>query len=43
MSTGTVRSWSLRPAASDGLYARHGFTVEGEDPVDVYMVRPPRA
>lgn len=38
-----VRLDVLQGSAARALYERHGFTVEREDPVDVYMVRPPRA
>ncbi|MFH9616811.1 GNAT family N-acetyltransferase [Streptomyces pratensis] len=38
-----VRLDVLQGSAARGLYERHGFTVEREDPVDVYMVRPPGA
>ncbi|WP_329063483.1 GNAT family N-acetyltransferase [Streptomyces sp. NBC_01429] len=37
----TVRLDVMRGSAARRLYERHGFTVEREDPVDVYMVRPP--
>ncbi|MFI2374664.1 GNAT family N-acetyltransferase [Streptomyces sp. NPDC018964] len=38
-----VRLNVLRGSPARRLYARHGFTVETEDPVDVFMVRrPPR-
>jgi GNAT superfamily N-acetyltransferase len=36
-----VRLNVLRGSAAQRLYERHGFTVEDQDPVDVYMVRPP--
>ncbi|MFI9593121.1 GNAT family N-acetyltransferase [Nonomuraea sp. NPDC052265] len=36
-----VRLVVLRGSAAQRLYERHGFTVEGEDQVDVLMVRPP--
>ncbi|WP_223778076.1 GNAT family N-acetyltransferase [Streptomyces sp. 135] len=39
----TVRLDVLRGSAARRLYERHGFTVEDEDPVDVFMVRAPRA
>ncbi|MFI2778162.1 GNAT family N-acetyltransferase [Streptomyces sp. ALB3] len=39
----TVRLDVLRGSAARRLYERHGFTVEREDSVDVYMVRPPGA
>ncbi|MEV2244743.1 GNAT family N-acetyltransferase [Streptomyces sp. NPDC049970] len=38
-----VRLQVLQGSAARALYERHGFSVEREDPVDVYMVRPPRA
>ncbi|WP_329040037.1 GNAT family N-acetyltransferase [Streptomyces sp. NBC_00178] len=38
-----VRLQVLQGSAARGLYERHGFTLEREDPVDVYMVRRPRA
>lgn len=38
-----VRLNVLQGSAARGLYERHGFTLEREDPVDVYMVRAPRA
>ncbi|MFD7922865.1 GNAT family N-acetyltransferase [Streptomyces sp. NPDC059740] len=31
----------LQGSAARRLYERHGFVVEAEDPVDVFMVRPP--
>ncbi|MEU9477918.1 GNAT family N-acetyltransferase [Streptomyces sp. NPDC048191] len=31
----------LQGSRARGLYERHGFTVESEDPVDVFMVREP--
>ncbi|MER6420983.1 GNAT family N-acetyltransferase [Streptomyces sp. NPDC001137] len=31
----------LRGSAARRLYERHGFVVETEDPVDVFMMRPP--
>lgn len=34
-----VRLNVLRGSAARRLYERHGFTVESEDPVDVFMVR----
>lgn len=37
----TVRLNVLRGSAAQRLYERHGFTVETQDPVDVFMVRPP--
>ncbi|MFF0865535.1 GNAT family N-acetyltransferase [Nonomuraea sp. NPDC003560] len=39
----TVRLVVLRGSAAQRLYARNGFTVEGEDQVDVLMVRRPEA
>ncbi|WP_037570313.1 GNAT family N-acetyltransferase [Phaeacidiphilus oryzae] len=36
-----VRLNVLRGSAAQRLYERHGFTVEAEDPVDVFMVRRP--
>lgn len=38
-----VRLNVLRGSAARRLYERHGFTVESEDPVDVFMVRLPSA
>jgi GNAT superfamily N-acetyltransferase len=35
-----VRLNVLQGSAAQRLYERHGFTVESQDPVDVYMVRP---
>ncbi|MFE0631321.1 GNAT family N-acetyltransferase [Streptomyces sp. NPDC058864] len=37
-----VRLNVLRGSAARRLYERHGFTVDAEDPVDVFMVRRPR-
>ena len=37
-----VRLNVLQGSAARRLYERHGFTVQGEDPVDVLMARPPR-
>ncbi|MCF3122296.1 GNAT family N-acetyltransferase [Streptomyces arenae] len=37
-----VRLDVLQGSSARRLYERHGFTVETEDPVDVFMVRPPR-
>ena len=37
-----VRLNVLRGSAARRLYERHGFTVESQDPVDVFMVRAPR-
>ncbi|MFI7125080.1 GNAT family N-acetyltransferase [Nonomuraea sp. NPDC050153] len=39
----TVRLNVLRGSAAQRLYERHGFTVETQDPVDVFMVRQPVA
>ncbi len=39
----TVRLNVLQGSAAQRLYERHGFTVETEDPVDVFMVRQPPA
>jgi GNAT superfamily N-acetyltransferase len=36
-----VRLNVLRGSPARRLYERHGFTVETEDPVDVFMVREP--
>lgn len=33
----------LRGSVARGLYERHGFVVEAQDPIDVFMVRLPRA
>lgn len=33
----------LRGSAARRLYERHGFVVAAQDPIDVLMVRPPRA
>ncbi|MBY8878191.1 GNAT family N-acetyltransferase [Actinacidiphila acidipaludis] len=38
-----VRLIVLRGSPAQRLYARHGFTVESEDPIDVVMVREPQA
>lgn len=38
-----VRLNVLQGSPARRLYERHGFTVETEDPVDVYMVREPAA
>lgn len=38
-----VRLNVLQGSAARRLYARHGFVVEDEDPIDVYMVRRPDA
>ncbi|WP_328748278.1 GNAT family N-acetyltransferase [Streptomyces sp. NBC_00285] len=37
-----VRLNVLQGSAARRLYERHGFTVETEDPVDVFMMREPR-
>ncbi|MEV3855850.1 GNAT family N-acetyltransferase [Streptomyces sp. NPDC050095] len=37
----TVRLDVLRGSAARRLYERHGFRVETEDPVDVFMIRTP--
>lgn len=37
----TVRLNVLRGSPARRLYERHGFTLEAEDPVDVFMVREP--
>ncbi|MFE4693668.1 GNAT family N-acetyltransferase [Streptomyces sp. NPDC056749] len=39
----TVRLNVLQGSAARSLYERHGFAPEREDPVDVFMVRPPGA
>lgn len=36
-----VRLNVLRGSAARRLYERHGFTVEAQDPIDVFMVRQP--
>ncbi|MFB7505547.1 GNAT family N-acetyltransferase [Streptomyces broussonetiae] len=38
-----IRLNVLRGSQARWLYERHGFTVESEDPVDVFMVREPAA
>jgi GNAT superfamily N-acetyltransferase len=38
-----VRLNVLQGSPAQRLYERHGFSLEHQDPVDVYMVRPPRA
>ncbi len=38
-----VRLNVLQGSPARRLYERHGFTVEAEDPVDVFMVREPAA
>ncbi|MEU1704984.1 GNAT family N-acetyltransferase [Streptomyces sp. NPDC005706] len=37
----TVALNVLRGSAARRLYERHGFVLEAQDPVDVFMVRPP--
>jgi GNAT superfamily N-acetyltransferase len=37
----SVRLQVLQGSPARRLYERHGFTVEAEDPVDVWMMRPP--
>ena len=37
-----IRLNVLRGSPAQRLYERHGFTVETQDPVDVFMVRRPR-
>ncbi|MGW5352746.1 N-acetyltransferase family protein [Streptomyces sp. NPDC004031] len=37
----TVRLNVLQGSPARRLYERHGFTVDSEDPVDVFMTRPP--
>jgi GNAT superfamily N-acetyltransferase len=37
----TVALDVLRGSAARRLYERHGFVVEDQDPIDVFMVRPP--
>jgi GNAT superfamily N-acetyltransferase len=37
----TVRLNVLQGSAARRLYERHGFTVEEQDPIDVFMVRKP--
>lgn len=37
-----VRLNVLQGSPARALYERHGFTLESEDPVDVFMVREPR-
>ncbi|WHT22887.1 GNAT family N-acetyltransferase [Crossiella sp. CA-258035] len=36
-----VRLNVLQGSAAQRLYERHGFTVESQDPIDVYLVRQP--
>ncbi|MGC4769064.1 hypothetical protein ACLQ25_08770 [Micromonospora sp. DT44] len=36
-----VRLNVLRGSPARRLYERHGFTLETEDPIDVFMVREP--
>ncbi|MET8014831.1 GNAT family N-acetyltransferase [Streptomyces sp. NPDC005271] len=38
----TVRLNVLQGSTARRLYERHGFVVETQDPIDVFMVRPPR-
>ncbi|MFI6685791.1 GNAT family N-acetyltransferase [Streptomyces sp. NPDC050485] len=38
-----VRLIALQGSAARRLYERHGFTVEAQDPIDIYMVRLPGA
>ncbi|MEU3188559.1 GNAT family N-acetyltransferase [Streptomyces sp. NPDC006923] len=38
-----VRLNVLQGSAARRLYQRHGFTVEAQDPIDIYMVRRPGA
>ncbi|WP_110239454.1 GNAT family N-acetyltransferase [Nocardioides gilvus] len=38
----TFRLNVLSGSPAQRLYARHSFTIEREDPIDVYMVRAPR-
>ncbi|BDH11646.1 hypothetical protein HOK021_28250 [Streptomyces hygroscopicus] len=38
-----VRLNVLQGSAARQLYERHGFTVEVQDPIDIYMVRLPEA
>ncbi|MFF7307384.1 GNAT family N-acetyltransferase [Streptomyces sp. NPDC008137] len=37
-----VRLNVLRGSPARRLYERHGFTVETQDPIDIFMLRPPR-
>ncbi|MEU6999229.1 GNAT family N-acetyltransferase [Nonomuraea sp. NPDC046570] len=37
----SVRLQALQGSAAQRLYERHGFEVESQDPIDVYMVRRP--
>jgi GNAT superfamily N-acetyltransferase len=39
----SVRLNVLQGSAARRLYERHGFVVETQDPIDVFMVRPPDA
>jgi GNAT superfamily N-acetyltransferase len=39
----TVRLNVLQGSPARRLYERHGFTADSEDPVDVFMIRPPSA
>lgn len=36
-----VRLQVLQGSAARRLYERHGFVLESEDPIDVFMLRPP--
>ncbi|SBT89042.1 hypothetical protein GA0115233_100692 [Streptomyces sp. DI166] len=38
-----VRLNVLQGSPAQRLYERHGFTVEDQDPIDVFMVRQPGA
>jgi GNAT superfamily N-acetyltransferase len=37
----SVRLNVLQGSAARRLYERHGFVLEAQDPIDVYMIRPP--
>jgi GNAT superfamily N-acetyltransferase len=37
----TVRLNVLQGSAARRLYERHGFVLERQDPIDVFMIRPP--
>jgi hypothetical protein len=37
----SVRLNVLQGSAARRLYERHGFVLETQDPIDVFMVRPP--
>lgn len=39
----TVRLTVLQGSAAQRLYERHGFVVEHQDPIDVFLVRSPQA